>query len=150
MVMMDSLADLLGTWDLLAANAGISSMHTAVTHFNTVVLLDRTNHGPQNTSECKIDPLEPVNKPGCYYQSVIFDPRTKKIRPLTILTDTWCSSGQSEPDGALIHTGGDGDGLKRIRKLESCEATSFCDWVETKQDQAELKEGRWYLLKLYN
>ncbi|EEF26901.1 hypothetical protein RCOM_0351610, partial [Ricinus communis] len=39
-------AQLPGTWELLVLNAGIASMHTAVTRFNTVVLLDRTNIGP--------------------------------------------------------------------------------------------------------
>ncbi|KZV15549.1 glyoxal oxidase-related protein [Dorcoceras hygrometricum] len=39
-------ADLPGEWELLVADAGISSMHTAVTRFNTVVLLDRTPQWP--------------------------------------------------------------------------------------------------------
>jgi hypothetical protein len=34
-----------GTWEILLQNAGIASMHSAVTHFNTVVLLDRTDIG---------------------------------------------------------------------------------------------------------
>ncbi|GMP46313.1 hypothetical protein CsSME_00014520 [Camellia sinensis var. sinensis] len=39
-------ANLPGTWEVVVANAGIASMHAAVTRFNTVVLLDRTNIGP--------------------------------------------------------------------------------------------------------
>ncbi|KAE9447746.1 hypothetical protein C3L33_20352, partial [Rhododendron williamsianum] len=35
----------LGTWATLVDNAGISSMHTAVTPYNTVILLDRTDIG---------------------------------------------------------------------------------------------------------
>ena len=35
----------IGTWQIVVANAGIASMHTAVTSYNTVVLLDRTNIG---------------------------------------------------------------------------------------------------------
>jgi hypothetical protein len=35
-----------GTWEVVVENAGIASMHTAVTHFGNVVLLDRTNIGP--------------------------------------------------------------------------------------------------------
>ena len=34
-----------GSWQLLVANSGLSSMHTAVTRFNTVVFLERTNQG---------------------------------------------------------------------------------------------------------
>lgn len=35
----------LGSWELLLNNSGIASMHTALTHYNTFVLLDRTNIG---------------------------------------------------------------------------------------------------------
>lgn len=35
-----------GSWEVVVRNAGIASMHTAVTHFGNVVLLDRTNIGP--------------------------------------------------------------------------------------------------------
>jgi hypothetical protein len=35
-----------GSWEVVVQNAGIASMHTAVTHFGNVVLLDRTNIGP--------------------------------------------------------------------------------------------------------
>lgn len=34
-----------GSWELLLQNAGIASMHTALTHFGTLVLLDRTDIG---------------------------------------------------------------------------------------------------------
>lgn len=42
MVILESLAvgaDLPGKWELLVENAGISSIHTFVTRFNSVVLL---------------------------------------------------------------------------------------------------------------
>ncbi|KAI3723200.1 hypothetical protein L2E82_34622 [Cichorium intybus] len=150
MVMLESRADLPGTWELLVEDARIASMHTAVTRFNTVILLDRTNVGPTQTtldpsskSDCQIDPEHPVLKPGCYSQSAILDLNTKKVRPLfTTLTDTWCSSGQFMPDGTLLQTGGNNDGYKKIRKLIPCEATSSCDWDEL--EDTELAEGRWY------
>ncbi|KAM7468032.1 hypothetical protein LguiB_015594 [Lonicera macranthoides] len=142
-----SLADLPGKWDLLVENAGIASMHTAVTRFNTVVLLDRTNIGPTRKllrpGHCRTDPTDPVLKHDCYAHSVQFDPNTNQIRPLTILTDTWCSSGQFLPDGTLLQTGGDLAGNKKIRKFLPCEATSsLCDWQELQDTQ--LYEGRWY------
>lgn len=34
-----------GSWQVLVKNSGLSSMHTAVTHLNTVVFLERTNQG---------------------------------------------------------------------------------------------------------
>ncbi|KAK6231348.1 Glyoxal oxidase [Theobroma cacao] len=139
-------AQLPGTWELLVPNAGIASMHTAVTRFNTVVLLDRTNIGPSRKmlpkGHCRIDPTDVILKKDCYAHSVVFDPQTNHIRPLMILTDTWCSSGQFLPDGTLLQTGGDLDGFKKIRKFEPCEPTGFCDWVELRD--VELVNGRWY------
>lgn len=35
----------LGTWEVVVENAGIAAMHAGVTHYGTVVLLDRTNIG---------------------------------------------------------------------------------------------------------
>nr|GLL36951.1 aldehyde oxidase GLOX-like [Ipomoea trifida] len=135
-----------GTWELLVPNAGIASMHTAVTHYNTVVLLDRTNIGPSKirlpAHRCRNDPNEPILKKDCFAHSVVLDLKTNAIRPLEILTDTWCSSGQFLPDGTLLQTGGDLEGFRKIRKFFPCNATSFCDWVELKDVQ--LAEGRWY------
>ncbi|KAE8728866.1 dynein light chain LC6, flagellar outer arm-like [Hibiscus syriacus] len=129
-------AQLPGAWELLVPNAGVASMHTAVTRFNTVVLLDRTNIGPSRKmlpkGHCRYDRNDVLLKKDCYAHSVLFDLKTNQIRPLMILTDTWCSSGQFLPDGTLLQTGGDLDGLKKIRKFEPCEPDMFCDWVELK------------------
>ncbi|PON90784.1 1,4-alpha-glucan-branching enzyme [Trema orientale] len=139
-------AQLPGTWDVVVENAGIASMHTAVTRFNTVVLLDRTNIGPTRKmlrkGHCRNDRYDVVLKHDCYAHSVLLDLATYRIRPLTILTDTWCSSGQFLPDGTLLHTGGDLDGLRKIRKFEPCDPSGSCDWVEL--DDVALAEGRWY------
>ncbi|KAB2046630.1 hypothetical protein ES319_D01G249000v1 [Gossypium barbadense] len=139
-------AQLPGSWELLVSNAGVASMHTAVTRFNTVVLLDRTNIGPSRKmlpkGHCRYDRHDDVLKKDCYAHSVVFDLQTNEIRPLMILTDTWCSSGQFLSDGTLLQTGGDLDGFKKIRKFEPCEPDRFCDWVELKD--VELINGRWY------
>ncbi|XP_057971049.1 aldehyde oxidase GLOX [Malania oleifera] len=139
-------AALPGTWDLLVANAGIASMHTAVTHRGTVVLLDRTDIGPTGKKlpgrHCRSDPNDPVLKRDCYAHSLLFDPQTNQLRPLTILTDTWCSSGQFLPDGTLLQTGGGLDGFKKIRKFAPCDLNQNCDWEEL--PDVELADGRWY------
>ncbi|GAB4833874.1 hypothetical protein Ancab_032122 [Ancistrocladus abbreviatus] len=139
-------ADLPGTWELLVPNAGIASMHTAVTHFGTVVLLDRTNIGPTRKmlrkGHCRFDQNDTLSKKDCYAHSVLFDPQSNQIRPLMILTDTWCSSGQFLPDGTLLQTGGDLDGWRKIRKFVPCDPTQFCDWEEL--NDIELANGRWY------
>lgn len=139
-------AQLPGTWEVLVENAGIASMHTAVTRFNTVVLLDRTNIGPSRKmlkkGHCRNDRNDVVLKRDCYAHSVLLDLNTNQIRPLMILTDTWCSSGQFLPDGTLLQTGGDLDGFRKIRKFDPCEPNGLCDWVEL--DDVALVEGRWY------
>ncbi|XP_030450072.1 aldehyde oxidase GLOX [Syzygium oleosum] len=141
-------AGLPGSWELLVADAGIASMHTAVTRFNTVVLLDRTNIGPTRLrlprGRCRRDPRggAAALKRDCYAHSAVLDLATNRIRPLTILTDTWCSSGQFLPDGSLLQTGGDLDGVRKIRRFAPCDPTGDCDWVEL--DRVELSNGRWY------
>uniref|UniRef100_A0A7N0U9G2 Aldehyde oxidase GLOX n=1 Tax=Kalanchoe fedtschenkoi TaxID=63787 RepID=A0A7N0U9G2_KALFE len=141
-------ADLPGSWDLLLQNAGIASMHSAVTHHGIVVLLDRTNIGPTQLRfprghPCRFDKNDAVLKRDCYAHSVLFDPVKNQIRPLTILTDTWCSSGQFLPNGTLLQTGGDLDGFKKIRMFQPCDAASTtCDWLELRH--VELSSGRWY------
>ncbi|KAK6645757.1 hypothetical protein PHAVU_L001845 [Phaseolus vulgaris] len=142
----DARADLPGSWEILVSDAGVASMHTAVTRFNTVVLLDRTNIGPSRKllpkGHCRYDRNDALLKRDCYAHSVHLDLQTNQVRPLKILTDTWCSSGQFLPDGTLLQTGGDLDGLKKIRLFSPCDATGLCDWKEL--DDVELAEGRWY------
>ncbi|KAL6987680.1 (methyl)glyoxal oxidase [Sarracenia purpurea var. burkii] len=139
-------ADLPGAWEMVVPNAGISSMHTAVTRFNTVVLLDRTDIGPSRRmlrkGHCRNDPNEAVLKRDCYAHSVVLDLQTNQIRPLMILTDTWCSSGQFLPDGTLLQTGGGLDGLRKFRRFTPCESKALCDWEEL--HNVQLYEGRWY------
>ncbi|KAJ0800889.1 putative galactose oxidase [Helianthus annuus] len=146
LLFLNSRATLPGTWELLVLNAGIASMHTAVTRFNTVVLLDRTHIGPTKKllrpGHCLSDPNDPLRKHDCYAHSAVLDPATGELRSLMILTDTWCSSGQFLPDGTLLQTGGDGDGVKKIRKFTPCEAPAVCDWEEL--DEVQLAHGRWY------
>lgn len=143
--------DLPGTWEVLLPNAGISSMHTAVTHLNSVILLDRTNIGPSNLTfplsnphhlhPCHVDPTL-----DCTAHSALFLPTSSPplLRPLSILTDTWCSSGHFLPDGSLLQTGGDANGLKKIRLFKPCDRhLYYCDdWIELSSPQ--LAFGRWY------
>jgi hypothetical protein len=55
-----------GSWEVVVENAGIASMHTAVTIYNNVVLLDRTDIGPSQLplpdGECRNDPNDEVSE----------------------------------------------------------------------------------------
>jgi hypothetical protein len=136
----------LGRWSLLVENAGISSMHTAVTHYDTVILLDRTDIGLSRVNftngYCRDNAEDRVLAHDCSAHSVMFDPRTNGLRPLTVFTDTWCSSGQFVANGSMVQTGGDYDGLYRVRLLDACPAGGSCDWVESESEV--LTDPRWY------
>lgn len=110
----------LGTWELLLENAGIACMHAALTRFGTVVMIDRTDIGASQiglpAGVCR-DSDDLVLKHDCTAHSVVFDPVTKTVRPLFLQTDPWCSSGQFMPDGSLMQTGGDFDGVRKIRSM---------------------------------
>ncbi|KAH8932968.1 hypothetical protein BDL97_18G007100 [Sphagnum fallax] len=134
------------TWTLLLENAGIASMHTAVTYLGPVIFLDRTDIGPSQIALadgiCRNDSLDQTDTFDCTAHSVMFDPDTNTVRPLYISTDTWCSSGQFLPNGTLLQTGGFNDGVQKIRWLDPCAANETCDWVESDTDV--LQAGRWY------
>jgi hypothetical protein len=136
----------IGTWQLLLNNSGISSMHTAVTHYDTAIFLDRTDIGLSkinfSSGYCRDDPNDRSLKHDCSAHSVMFNPFNNTVRPLTILTDTWCSSGQFAADGTVVQTGGDYDGFNRIRRLTPCAPDGLCDWVQDKY--VNLTDGRWY------
>ncbi|KAL2504023.1 glyoxal oxidase-related protein [Abeliophyllum distichum] len=86
-----------GKWDLLLSNIGISAMHMQLLNNDKVVIFDRTDFGRSNISLpngiCRNDPNDVALKHDCTAHSVEYDVSANSIRPLMILTDTWCSSG---------------------------------------------------------
>ncbi|KAI5079156.1 hypothetical protein GOP47_0006827 [Adiantum capillus-veneris] len=139
-------ANAQGTWNVLLDNAGIASMHTAVTHYGNVIFLDRTNIGPSQINltngVCRDNAIDLTLTHDCSAHSVLFTPGPNTVRPLFIFTDTWCSSGQFGPDGTLVQTGGDNDGLMKVRRFTPCPSDQSCDWVE--ESDNSLQDGRWY------
>ncbi|XP_015896338.3 aldehyde oxidase GLOX [Ziziphus jujuba] len=128
-----------GKWKLLKKSIGISAMHMALLPNNKVIMFDRSNFGPSNISlpqrKCQKGILLSTD---CYAHSVEFDPSNRNVRPLTILTDTWCSSGALSQDGVLIQSGGSGAGERVVRYFKPCVE---CDWAE---DPNGLNVPRWY------
>ncbi|XP_024393312.1 aldehyde oxidase GLOX [Physcomitrium patens] len=139
-----SVVEAQGYWETVVDNAGIATMHSAVSHDGNVVLLDRTNVGPSQLNlapgVCRDNPQDRATKHDCTAHSALFSPGSNKIRPLFVYTDTWCSSGQFDGSGKLVQTGGDADGLMKIRHFSPC-GGGDCDWVEL---DGGLQEGRWY------
>ncbi|CAA0838973.1 glyoxal oxidase-related protein [Striga hermonthica] len=134
-----------GRFDLLLPSIGISAMHMQLLHTDRVIIFDRTDFGPSNISlpdgHCRTDPNDTALTRDCTAHSVEYDVIRNSVRPLTVLTDTWCSSGGLSPDGLLIQTGGYNDGDHAIRTYDPTCTSSPCDWVETNPG---LTNRRWY------
>ncbi|KAJ1693186.1 hypothetical protein LUZ63_009884 [Rhynchospora breviuscula] len=125
-----------GTWMLLKRSIGISAMHMAVLPNGHLVTFDRTEFGRSNIS---LPPRMCRNgHQDCTAHSVEFDPVTRAVHPLMVLTDTWCSSGTLLPNGTLLQTGGYFSGDRTIRYLSACDN---CNWLEVPNG---LSVRRWY------
>ncbi|KAF5726798.1 galactose oxidase [Tripterygium wilfordii] len=132
-----------GEWVLLHTSIGISAMHMQVLKNNKLIIFDRTDFGPSNISlpsnqTCRTN--DEFLNPDCTAHSVLYDIASNKFRPLTIHTDTWCSSGSLDANGTLVQTGGYRDGEHVIRTFTPCDDDT-CDWVETTD---RLWDRRWY------
>lgn len=130
------------SWEVVVANAGVSAMHMALTHTNRVIMFDRTDYGPSQIKlpggYCRRNNKDLALKVDCWAHSIEYDVATNKIRPLTVMTDTWCSSGAFQPDGSLTQTGGWNDGGQAVRKIGAAAAD---DWKEYANG---LLVPRWY------
>ncbi|CAN6938625.1 unnamed protein product [Brassica oleracea] len=133
-----------GTWKLLLNNVGISAMHSQLLINDRVIMYDRSNFGPSKISlpngTCRDSPNDSVSKRDCTAHSIEYDVALNRVRPLTVQSNTWCSSGGVTPDGTLLQTGGDKDGERKARLFYPCDDES-CDWSEI--DKA-LNVKRWY------
>ncbi|KAJ4909265.1 glyoxal oxidase-related protein [Raphanus sativus] len=136
-----------GTWELLLNDVGISAMHSQLLINDRVIMYDRSNFGPSKISlpngACRDSPNDVVSRRDCTAHSIEYDVASNSIRPLTILSNTWCSSGGVTPDGALLQTGGDKEGERKARMFYPChdDYDESCDWSEV--DNA-LNVRRWY------
>jgi hypothetical protein len=134
-----------GSWELVVGNGGVSAMHMTTTFKNTVVMYDRTDFGPSQlrlpNGRCRDDPNDQALTHDCWAHSIEYNIATNNLRPLMVMTDTWCSSGAFASNGTLVSTGGFNDGAKAVRSFVPC-ANSACDWNEGGSNG--LKENRWY------
>ncbi|KAL5826501.1 hypothetical protein ACOSQ3_018351 [Xanthoceras sorbifolium] len=131
-----------GYWVVLQPSIGISAMHMQVLNNDKVIIFDRTDMGPSNISlpnnYCRKN--DDVLQLDCTAHSVLYDIASNTFRPLTVQTDTWCSSGAVDRDGTLVQTGGYHNGERIIRAFTPC-FDNNCDWVELTK---HLWDRRWY------
>ncbi|KAG9456157.1 hypothetical protein H6P81_000665 [Aristolochia fimbriata] len=137
----DYQTDYKGSWELATENSGISAMHAVLMPTNKVIMFDATNFGPSKIQlppgDCRPIPSRP-GEVDCWAHSVEFDIDSHLLRPLKVLTNTWCSSGSLDVDGTLVQTGGWRDGGRGVRYLDSC---TTCNWEE---HPVALSAQRWY------
>ncbi|RZC89322.1 hypothetical protein C5167_029224 [Papaver somniferum] len=129
-----------GSWKLLKKSIGISAMHTQLLPNDRVIMFDRTDFGQSKIllpEEICTD-VSADDQIDCSAHSVELNLLDRKVRPLTVFTDTWCSSGSLAPDGMLLQSGGSGTGQRAVRTFRPC---ANCDWTE---DQKGLVVPRWY------
>ncbi|CAN6463020.1 unnamed protein product [Victoria cruziana] len=132
-----------GSWELVVEDSGVSAMHLQLMPGTSKALIfDSTIFGPSHIGlpdgKCRYDPHNKETHQDCWAHSVEYDYDTGDIRPLMVLTDTWCSSGALSVDGRLIQTGGFNDGGRVVRTYSSCDS---CDWQEF---PLMLSGQRWY------
>ena len=141
-----------GHWILLHSSIGISAMHMQLLNNDKVIIFDGLEVGPSNLSlpnkRCVRRFINDNNNPhttikiDCTAHSASYDIVSNSFRPLTLRTNTWCSSGFVNPDGTLIQTGGYGDGIRKIRSFKPCQDDVVgCDWAEL---GLNLTDRRWY------
>ncbi|CAM0882096.1 unnamed protein product [Alopecurus aequalis] len=140
---VDNAAGFPGWWNVLSENSGVSAMHLAIMRHGKAVMFDTTTTGPSLSQlpagNCRPDPRsDPPGAMDCSAHAVEFDYNTGAVRPLKILTDTWCSSGAFDTEGMLVQTGGYFEGVKAVRHLSP---QNNADWREFPNS---LADGRWY------
>jgi len=132
-----------GSWQLLQKSVGISPMHMQLLDDDQVIMFDRTDFGasklPLADNHCRANPNDLALKNDCTAHSAAYNSLANTFRPLTIQTDTWCSSGATLPDGKLLQSGGWNDGEKVIRFFDP--GCPDCDWAERPN---MLVSPRWY------
>ncbi|KAL5544042.1 hypothetical protein UlMin_007826 [Ulmus minor] len=138
-----------GRWELLMDNVGVVPMHMAVTHHGTVVIFDQTGAGPSNyrlrrRSNGRQCTSSDGSDSTCSAHSVEYDITRNRIRPLSLETDPWCSSGSFLSNGTLLQVGGNGAGARRLRYFRPCQ-DGACDWRQSKR---MLSDDRWYASSL--
>ncbi|MCL7027334.1 hypothetical protein MKW94_022614 [Papaver nudicaule] len=126
-------------WELLKESIGISAMHAVLLPNDRVIMFDRTDFGQSKISLPEERCVKLADgRIDCSAHSVELNLLDQTVRPLTVQTDTWCSSGALSSDGVLIQSGGSNRGERVVRTFRPC---ADCDWME---DQKGLVVPRWY------
>ncbi|KAK9055045.1 hypothetical protein SSX86_026125 [Deinandra increscens subsp. villosa] len=132
-----------GSWAVDNKNAGVAAMQLQLMPNDRVVWYDATTLGP---SAIKLTPKGncPPNpdtkfQADCFAHAVSYEWKTRKVKPLMLFGEPWCSSGNLWPNGNLVATGGTASGVKAIRMLPKDDLNA--NFIEKKD---ALGDFRWY------
>ncbi|CAG8587987.1 380_t:CDS:2 [Funneliformis mosseae] len=124
----------LGQWDFVG-HSGVSTMHGILSPgTNKVLFIERVELATEVT----------INGKPTY--TVEYDLDTNTIRPLTTISNTFCSAGGYLMNGTVMNLGGAesaqevNQGFNKIRTFEPCN-DGKCDWMANNIDLSVL---RWY------
>ncbi|KZV92674.1 glyoxal oxidase precursor [Exidia glandulosa HHB12029] len=130
-------------FDLKETPSGVVAMQMVVVSPTLVLLLDRQQD----------DPLQ-INNHSAW--GALWDLSTSTVRPLDVITNTFCASGALLSNGSMVSLGGDpnsfdtnhpinGAGLMGLRIFEPCASPSGrgCTLFENPSTH-HLVESRWY------
>ncbi|GKV04021.1 hypothetical protein SLEP1_g16239 [Rubroshorea leprosula] len=115
-------------------------MHMQLLPNSAVIAFDRTNSGNSNISLPDGKCIKFERSLDCTAHSIEFYPANRSVRPLSLWSDTWCSSGALSQDGVLVQSGGYHHGGHVVRYFDPWKG-SDADWME---DRKGLIRPRWY------
>ncbi|XP_022157558.1 aldehyde oxidase GLOX1-like [Momordica charantia] len=136
-----------GMWKLVVQNSFVSAMHMILMPNNKMIIFDASAF---HISQIKL----PGGKcfpfttdqgavlQDCWAHGVEYDIASGNLRPLTMSSDPWCSSGGLDINGRVVNTGGWKDGTRAVRYIGTCEN---CDW---KEYPTALARPRWYATQI--
>ncbi|KAI3801941.1 hypothetical protein L1987_30060 [Smallanthus sonchifolius] len=132
-----------GSWVVDNRNVGVGAMQLQLMPNDRVVWFDATTLGPSalkltNKQNCPLN-VDVKNQPDCFAHAVAYDWKTRKVKPLVLSGEPWCSSGNLWPNGNLMATGGTFSGVKTVRMLSKDDLNA--NFIDRKE---ALGDFRWY------
>ena len=132
--------NIAGTFQIIG-DSGVGAMLTVQATPNTVFIVDKTEKNVLQVA-------------GHSAWATAYDLRTNTIRPMDIVTNTFCAAGVILGNGTILNAGGDSeseytmkgikgsiDGRRRLRLLDACD-DGTCEWRDS--PDLQMNSPRWY------
>jgi Glyoxal oxidase N-terminus len=131
-------------WSLVQlGSTGVAAMQIAIVSETHAIIIDKVEHNPLSIS-------------GHPAWASLYDLRTHSVRPLTLISNSFCAGGSWLSNGTLLNIGGnpvvsdktgpadfgDVNGLQAVRMFNPCD-DGQCDMME-QPGRIRLASPRWY------